>query len=255
MAPANAATTSIRSTTQYAKLKAYVSLLETKSGQPQTQAQISEYRVTLKQKKADASIKVRILYQKDLAQAQDKRATQKAKIAKLKKQKKTQLAQLKQAKVAALNAIAADRRADLAKIENEYDSKILKSQKRLKKLNTKLNKATDPVKRQTLRDEIDAVQSQLNTLQRARTSEIKATTEIYNNKQEAATEKWDNKIEQADTRFSEQIAQLQEQSREQYQENKQAAQQRRAQNFADVKTQYSRGVEFINKMVNSEQPA
>ena len=248
LAPANAAGTSIRTTTQYAKLKNYVEELDAKKDQPQTQDEISRYRQVLRVKKTDASAKVRNLYQSGLRQAQKKRDQRKARVQNLKQKKKSQLAQLRRAKASALNAIAADRQAALARINNEYDTKINNAQKKLNKLNRKLNKATNPLKRQTLREEIDAVNKQLTALRQARQDEISSTNTTYNNRRQAANERWNNKIEDADTRLSEQIQELQQSLREQYQTTKNGLQQRRATNFTDVRDLYDRGVSYINEM-------
>lgn len=251
LTPANAAGTSIRTTTQYAKLKAYVNVLENKKSQPQNPAEISQYRATLKDKKGNASNKVRALYQADIRKAQATRDNQRARVVNLKQKKKAQLAQLRRDKAAALNTIAANRRAALARIDNQYDAKIGGAQKKLKKLNRKLNKATNPLKRQTLREQINAVQDQINAWQQSKNNDIDTANKSYNQKQNMAQRKWDNRIESTDTRFTNQITTLKEALQERYQAAKQASQDRRAENFADVKEQYALGVQYIQEMTQN----
>ncbi|HPJ19546.1 MAG: hypothetical protein H6524_03490 [Actinobacteria bacterium] len=247
-APANAATPSIRSTKQYQELKAYVSQLNAKKNQQQTPAEISKYRSELSKKRAKASMKVRANYQAQLGQAKDRRANRKAKVVDLKQKRNRQVAQLKSAQQARLNAIAADRRAAIARINTSYSGKEQRLNKQLAKARKKLIKATNPVVRQNLREQIAAIQDQLATLDQEKRDDLRVANNKYDDQADSARENYSQKIEQTTESFNARIQNLQTRLRELYQQSKQNAQQRRANEFGIVKTKYDEGVAYIDAM-------
>jgi chromosome segregation ATPase len=247
-APVNAATPGIRSTKEYQQLKTYVQELDAKKNQPQTPAEIQRYRSELAQKRAKASGKVRALYQDQLSKAKQRRDNRKAKVATVKQRKRTAIADLRQAQQNRLNAIAADRRAALARINTQYNTQQDKLTKERAKLQRKIRKATNPVRRQNLQEELQAVQQQINTLSREKQDDIRIANNKYDDQVERTKENYSQRIEQQTEQFDQQIATLQERLREMYQTSKQNAQQRRASEFADVKALYERGLGYINQM-------
>ena len=247
-APANAATPSIRSTKEYQALKAYVSELGTKKNQQQTPAEINKYRSELSKKRAKASTKVRVLYQDQLSKAKDRRAVRKAKVVKLKQRRNAQIAQLKNARQQRLNAIAADRRAAIARINTNYANQQDTLNKQLKKARKKLAKATNPVVRANLREEISAIQDELDSLAQEKRSDLNIANNKYDNQVENAKETYAQRIENTTEDFNDQIANLQTRLRELYQRSKERAQQRRADEFAIVKAKYDEGVGYIDQM-------
>lgn len=247
-APASAATPSIRSTSQYQALKAYVSQLNAKKGQPQTPAQISRYRSELSKHRAKTAAKVRALYQDQLSKAKQRRDQRKAKVVVLKQRRNQQVAQLKGALQARLNAIAADRRAALARINSRYAAQEQRLNKQLTKARKKLAKATNPVVKQNLREEISALQSQLNTLNQEQRADLNVANNKYDARAEAARENYAERIDDATEKADAQIQNLQTRLRQLYQQSKENAQQRRADEFALVKSKYDEGVGYIDQM-------
>ena len=110
--------------------------------------------------------------------AKDRRANRKAKVVDLKQKRNRQVAQLKSAQQARLNAIAADRRAAIARINTSYSGKEQRLNKQLAKARKKLIKATNPVVRQNLREQIAAIQDQLATLDQEKRDDLR----VANNK-------------------------------------------------------------------------
>lgn len=247
-APANAATPGIRSTSQYQALKAYVAQLNAKKAQPQTPAQISRYRSELSKHRAKASTKVRVLYQDQLSKAKQRRDKRKAKVVVLKQRRNQQIAQLKAALQTRLNAIGADRRAALSRINAKYTAQEQKLNKELAKARKKLAKATNPAVKESLREEIAALQNQLNTLNQEQRADVNAANNKYDAKVEAARENSAEQIEDATEEANAQIENLQTRLRQLYQQSKQNAEQRRADEFALVKTKYDEGVGYIDQM-------
>lgn len=246
--PSNAATPGIRSTKEYQELKAYVQQLDAKKSQPQTAAQIAQYRSELSQKRSKASMKVRELYQTQLNQAKQRRDKRKAKVVVLKQKKRKTIAALKNAEQSRLNAIAADRRAALARINTEYSSKLDKLSKQRTRLQARIAKAKNPVKKQNLQEELRAVQDQINTLSTEEKDDIAIANNKYDDQVEVTKDNFDQRIEQATEQADANIQNLQQRLRELYAQSKQNAQQRRANEFADVKALYERGVGYINQM-------
>lgn len=252
-APANAATPGIRSTKEYQALKSYVQVLNSKKSQQQSAAEISKYRSELSMKRAKASAKVRALYQDQLGTAKQRRDNRKAKVVNLKQKRNQQVAQLKQARQARLNAIAADRRAALARINTQYSNKLDTLQKKRTRLQARIARAKNPVKRQNLRDELSAVQDQITTLSSEKQDDIRVANNKYDDQVQQANESYSQRIEQAVEQANRNIANLQQRLRELYQQSKQNAQQRRSNDFALVKDQYAKGVGYINQMPSQNQ--
>jgi hypothetical protein len=245
---ANAGTPSIRGTKEYQALKAYVSDLNAEKSQQQTPAQIGKYRRELSKKRAKASAKVRVLYQGRLSNAKQRRDNRKARVGVLKQRRNQQVAQLRAARQARLNAIAADRRAAIARINSSYASKQQNLNKQLTKARKKLAKATNPVIRANLREEISAIQDQLDTLAQEKRDDLTVANNKYDDQAQNARESYSQKIENATERANANIQNLQTRLRELYQQAKQNARQRRGNEFALVKSKYDEGVGYINKM-------
>lgn len=246
--PGNAATPGIRSTKEYQQLKAYVQQLQVKKSQPQTAAQIARYRGELAQKRTKASMKVRDLYQQQLSQAKDRRDVRKAKVVRLKQQKRKTISALKNAEQGRLLAIAADRRAELARINTAYSAKLGNLTKQRNRLQARIAKAKNPVKKQNLQDQLKAVQDQIDALAREKQDDITIANNKYDDQVQTTKENYDQKIEQATDQADRNIATLQRQLRDLYTESKRNAQERRRNQFADVKALYDRGVGYINEM-------
>jgi hypothetical protein len=247
-APANASTPGIRSTKEYQALKGYVEQLNAKKTQQQTPAEISTYRSELSAKRAKAAAKVRSLYQDQLGKAKQRRDNRKAKVVALKQRRNTQIAQLKSARQSRLNAIAADRRAAIARINTGYATKQQSLNKQLAKARKQLAKATNPVVRENLREEISAIQSQLSTLSQEKRADLNIADNKYDSQAENARETYAERIDQVTQDFASRIQNLQTRLRELYQQAKQNARQRRADEFALVKSKYEQGVGYIDQM-------
>ncbi|MCU0277338.1 MAG: hypothetical protein MUE31_00445 [Candidatus Nanopelagicales bacterium] len=247
-APSASAAQDIRGTAQYQELKAYVAQLDAEKSQPQTAAQISKYRSELSKRKAKASAKVRALYQQRIQQVRQVRQNRQAKVQALKQKRNRQVAALKQALQSRLNAIAADRRAAISRINTSYASKQQSLTKQLNKARKKLAKATNPVVKQNLREEISAIQDQLSTLAQEKRADLNVANNKYDDQAEQARETYGERIDNTKEQANENIAQRKNRLRELYQQAKQNAQQRRADGFAVVKSKYDEGVGYINQM-------
>jgi hypothetical protein len=248
LAPAQAATPGIRSTREYQQLKTYVQELEAKKDQPQTPAEIQKYRSELRQKRAKAAGKVRALYQDQLSKAKQRRDVRKAKVQQLKQRKRQTLADLRQAQRDRLSAIAADRRAALSRINTRASARLDTLGKQRAKLQRRIAKATNPVTRQNLREELQAVQEQISTVTESTRDDIRIANNKYDDQAEQAKENFGQRIERAVAQANRAIQTLQQRLRELYQSAKENAQQRRAGEFADVKALYDRGVGYIGQM-------
>ena len=246
--PTASAAPGIRGTAQYQELKAYVAQLNAEKTQQQTQAQISKYRAELSKRKAKASTKVRSLYQARMKQVRQVKENRKAKVLRLKQKRNQQVAALKTAQQSRLNAIAADRRAAISRINTSYATRQQSLNKQLTKARKKLAKATNPVVRQNLREEISAIQGQLNTLAQEERADLNVANNKYDDQVETARESFSQRIENTREQANANITQLQTRLRELYQQAKQNAQQSRADGFSIVKSKYEEGVGYINQM-------
>jgi DNA repair exonuclease SbcCD ATPase subunit len=248
LAPAQAATPGIRSTREYQQLRTYVQELDAKKNQPQTAAEIQRYRSELSQRRAKAAGKVRALYQDQLSKAKQRRDNRKAKVQRLKQRKRQSLADLRQAEQARLNAIAADRRAALARINGRASARLDTLGKQRAKLQRRIARATNPVTRQNLREQLQAVQDQINTVTESKQDDIRIANNKYDDQADQAKESYAERIERATEQADRAIQNLRQRLRELYGSAKQNAQQRRAGEFSDVKALYDRGVGYIDQM-------
>ena len=220
-APANAANPGIRSTQQYQALKNYVAELNAEKSQQQTPAQISKYRSELSKKRARAAAKVRVLYQNRMSQAKDRRNQRKAKVVALKQRRNNQVAQLKNARQSRLNEIAAERRAAIARINGKYAAQQDRLNKQLNKARKKLAKATNPVVKQNLREEISAIQDNLDNLAQEKRADLNVADNKYDTRTENARESYAQRIENVIEQANATISNLQTRLREDYQRSKQ----------------------------------
>lgn len=247
-APTASAEPGIRVTTQYQKLKAYVTKLDAEKSQQQTQTQITAYRSELSKRRAKATAKERTLYQDRIAQVRQVRENRKARVVRLKQRRNQQVAALRTARQSRLNAIAADRRVAISRINTSYATKQQNLNKQLAKARKRLAKATNPVVRENLREEISAIQSELSVLAQEQRADLNVANNTYDDQAERARETYGQRIENVQEQANANIAQLQTRLRELYQQAKQNAQQRRADGFAVVKGKYEEGVGYINQM-------
>ena len=118
-------------------------------------------------------------------------------------------------------------------------------------LQKKIAKAKNPIKRQNLREEQQAVQDQINALVKSKQDDIRIANNKYDDQVETTKENYSQRIDNTTQQFNQNITELQQNLRELYQTAKQNAQQRRATQFADVKALYSRGVAAIDAMQQS----
>ena len=129
-----------------------------------------------------------------------------------------------------------------------YTSQLDKLTKQRAKLQAKIAKAKNPVRKQNLQTELKAVQDQINTVSQEKRDDIQVANNKYDDQVEQTKETYDQRIEQATQQADTRIQNLQQRLRELYQSAKQNAQTRRANAFAEVKTVYDRGVGYINEM-------
>ncbi len=245
---ATAAEPGIRNTKEYQALKSYVSQLNAKKNQPQTQAEIAKYRRELSAKKTKADNKVRSLYQDRIAKAKDQRAKSRVKVRKLRAQWKSEVAELKQGLKNKLNSLESQRRSEIARINTQFDGKLNSLQNKRAKLQKRLAKAKDPVVRANLREEISSINDEIATLNSEKQSDLRAVQTKYNNLEEQAREQAASNISRTRARGERAVQEAEAALREVFAEKRAAANSIKAAEFTVVRTEYDRGVTYINEM-------
>jgi chromosome segregation ATPase len=209
--PAGAAEAdTIRPTTQYQRLKAYVADLERKKDVQQEPTRIDAYRDRLSDRNERARVKVRVLYQRQLRQATQRRET--------------------------------------ARINARYATQIDELDTELAKLRRRLARAKSALVRETLREQIAATEQEERDLNQERIADINAANNRVDAREEVAREDYAERIEEARTAANADILRLREKLRSLYSRGKSNAQSRRAANFRIVRAKHDEGVGYIDVM-------
>jgi hypothetical protein len=238
----------IRPTSQYQRLSVYVNQLEQKKDQQQQPDRIDAYRDVLDDRAARARLKVRELYQKQLRAVRERRDARKARVASLQQRRDGELAQLRSALQSRLNALESERRAAVARVNGNYAARIDELDRELAKLQRKLAKATRPLVRESLREQIAATEQEERDLAQERIADINATNNRFDSQEEVAREDYAERIQQSRDEANADIRRLRERWQVLYRSGKSNAQTRRAENFGIVRTKHDEGVGYIDVM-------
>jgi hypothetical protein len=247
--PAGAAEAdTIRPTTQYQRLKAYVADLERKKDVQQEPTRIDAYRDRLSDRNERARVKVRVLYQRQLRQATQRRETRRARVERLQQKRDSEIADLRAALRSRLNALESDRRRTIARINARYATQIDELDTELAKLRRRLARAKSALVRETLREQIAATEQEERDLNQERIADINAANNRVDAREEVAREDYAERIEEARTAANADILRLREKLRSLYSRGKSNAQSRRAANFRIVRAKHDEGVGYIDVM-------
>lgn len=249
LVPAGAAEAdSIRPTTQYQRLRAYVADLEQKKDVQQEPTRIEAYRDVLSNRNARARTKVRALYQQQLGQAKQRRENRRLRVARLQQQRDSEIADLRAALQSRLNALESDRRRTVAGINAGYARRIDELDTELAKLRRRLAKAKGAQVRASLREQISATEQEERDLNQERIADINAANNRVDAREEVAREDYADRIEQARSTANADIRRLRTKLRSLYSRAKTNAQSRRAENFQIVRAKHDEGVGYIDVM-------
>lgn len=249
LVPAGAAEAdSIRPTTQYQRLRAYVADLEQKKDMQQEPTRIEAYRDVLSNRNARARTKVRALYQQQLGQAKQRRENRRLRVARLQQQRDSEIADLRAALQSRLNALESDRRRTVAGINAGYARRIDELDTELAKLRRRLAKAKGAQVRASLREQISATEQEERDLNQERIADINAANNRVDAREEVAREDYADRIEQARSTANADIRRLRTKLRSLYSRAKTNAQSRRAENFQIVRAKHDEGVGYIDVM-------
>lgn len=236
----------IRNTAEYKALKSYVKVLASKSANPN---KVGEYRRTLSAKRAKANSKVRDRFQERRSTAKMQRTKARAKVAKMRQNRSAEVQALKSNRDAKLSSLEQQRRSGVSRINSEYGDRLDNLAKNRAELTKKLAKAKGAAARQRIRDELDDVQSEINSLDKEKQNDLSLLNTRINNQEQTVKEKAAADISRTKAQVERDIQEAEQALRERYEARSDAAKTARQNEFAIVKAEYERGVAFINALV------
>ena len=171
----------IKQTAEFRALKTYVGTLFEKRSTPATPARKSEFRTKLAGKRTAANQKAKRLYTQRvnrISKQDDKK--QRRQIKQIRQSQSSQVAALNDSLDGKLATLGSKEDAAISRINGNYASRIDPLVRKRAILRERLNKATNPVKRENLTIKINSVQKQVNVLVNARQSDTNVVVTKYN---------------------------------------------------------------------------
>lgn len=239
----------INQTQAYKSLKTYVNTLVAKRNVPATNERKATYRQNLSAKRTKANLKAKALYNqrvtriskqddnKERRQVKAIRQAQKAKVNDLKSDQADRLASLQMKENAAI-----------AKVNAKYSGKIDSLTNKRNILRKRLDKTTNPVKRDKITAKINSVQKQINKLINSRQADLNVISSRYDTKADNINDLFAAKIQRAKDSAANQIAQARNAYKKIYRAQIAAAKTKRQAQISQITDLAGRGSDAIAEM-------
>jgi len=238
----------IKSTPQYQALQDYVQVLKSKGKDNASEAKKTSYRSKLGRKEAKAKNKAHNLYQERLVQIRQLDDKQIAQIKRIRQNRREQVASLKAGLSSQLNTIKNDEKAAVNREQSRFNNTVNPLTKEKTVLAKKLKKATNPATRNSLNQQINSIQRQINAATESKQNDMQAIQTRYNGKAENATGRYADRIQRAKEIAQRNVNQAQAQKREIRQEALSNALNKREANFVKINALSARGRGYIDAM-------
>lgn len=239
----------INQTQPYKSLKNYVSFLQAKRTSPASTEQKATYKLNLSSRRTKANLKSKSLYNRRvtrISKQDDNKQRRQIKV----------IRQAQKAKVTDLKGDLADRLATLqakentaiARVNAQYSSRIDSLTNKRDILRKRLDKTTNPVKRDEITLKINAVQKQINKLVNSRNADIDVVQTNYNGKIANVNDLFAAKIQRAKDSAANQIAQAKNAYKKIYRAQIAAAKTKKASEISLITDLANRGTGYIAEM-------
>lgn len=198
----------IKQTAEFRALKTYVATLFEKRSTPATPSRKATYKAKLSTKRTAANQKAKRLYAQRvnrISKQDDNK--QRRQIKAIRQNQKSQVAALNVSLSAKLATLSTKEDAAISRINGNYASRIDPLVRKRAILRKRLDKTTNPVKRDRLTIKINSVQKQINVLVNARQSDTNVVVTKYNGRIANVKELFGTKIARVKASAKNQIAQ------------------------------------------------
>jgi len=242
---------SIKKTAQYRALKSYVGTLAEKRSTPANAERKAVYKTKLSTKRTAANQKAKALYNQRvnrISKQDDNK--QRRQIKTIRQNQKQQILSLNAQLAGKLTTLSAKEDAAISRINSTYANRIDPLVRKRAILRKRLDKTTNPVKRERLTMKINSVQKQLNVLINARQSDTNVVVTKYNGRIANVKELFGTKVARVKASAKNQIAQAKLAYKRLYKEQLAEAKEKKTDEIELITDLRDRGAGYIQQMPN-----
>lgn len=249
--PANAKSPipGIKKTAEYRSLLSYVDFLKGKKSTPASSSQKETYRNNLSNRRLKANGKVKKLYNRRLAriESRDDRA-ERRQIKRTRQTQKRRVAKLNREKGQRINDARATYQAKVNSANAYYSGSIASKVRKKRILRSKLNRTTNPIKREVLVAKIEAIGPKIRKLKAARNNQINQAAGAYQRRVDRVNSSFATRIAGAKRFYKSIVRRIKRDWRETYRRDIRSAKQLRDDQFSLVTNLRNRGSGYIDQM-------
>lgn len=245
----------IKKTAEYRSLLSYVNFLQTKRSTPASSSQKQTYRTNLTNRRLKTNNKVKKLYNRRLARIEnrDNRA-ERRQIKKVRQQQKRRVAQLNGEKAERIGEAGAVYQAKVNQINANYAGRIDSKVNKKRRLRAKLNRTTNPIAREVLLTQIEALGPKIRKLKGARQRQFNEAASRYRAKVDGLNARFAARIAGTKRFYKSLVRQIKDNWRKTFREDVRAAKSKRDSEFSLVTQLHNRGAGYIDQMPTPPPP-
>lgn len=239
----------IKKTAEYRSLLSYVNFLKGKKATPASSGQKQTYRNNLSNRRLKANGKVKKLYNRRLAriESRDDRA-ERRQIKRTRRTQKRRVALLNSEKGQRINDARATYQAKVASANAYYSGSIASKVRKKRILRAKLNRTTNPLKREVLTAKIEAIGPKIRKLKGARNNQINQAARAYQRRVDRINVSFASRIASTKRFYKSIVRRIKTDWRETYRRDIRSAKQLRDNQFSLVTSLRNRGAGYIDQM-------
>jgi hypothetical protein len=245
----------IKKTPQFRALERFVTFLGTRAEVPTSEAQKGAYRIKLKTRRTSANLKATALFNRRidrLSKRDDKK--QREQIRQIRSNQKIRVNNLRAALNVRLGRLENEAQAAVARVNDSYDERIGSLTRKRNILQERLDKATEPARRNKISGKIEAVQAQINKLVGERQSEANDEVARYEGRKAEVNELFSARIDNAQDAGRRAVAAAKRAYERLYRKEIAAAKSLKAGEIAIITAQRDLGAGYIDRMPLVPEP-
>lgn len=244
----------IKQTVAFKKLKNYTEFLFSKRSTPASADRRQSYKSNLTTRRNNANLKVGALYSQKINRLKKQDNNQERRqVKQIRINQKNQVQGLKQDLAERINDLQMDQNDAVQRVYDSYAPQINSRADKRDRLKTQLRRATNPAKRASLIRQIDSLQSRINALVSARTTDVNNVNSRYSARVTSVTNLYNSRIANAKASAQEQIQQARNAWRQTFRTQFAAAKSRRDAQKDLVGTVATRGFGYIEQMPATQE--
>lgn len=245
----------IKETSEYRSLLSYVDFLQTRKSIPAPPARKETYRNSLADRRLKANAKVKSLYNRRITRirSRDDRA-ERRQIKKVRQQQKRRVAQLNGEKSERINEARGGYQARVNQVNANYSGRIASKVSNRRSLRAKLNRTTNPIAREVLLSQIEALGTKIRSLKGTRQRQLDQAASRYRSRVAEINERFAARIAGTKRFYKSLVRQIKDNWRKTFREDVRAAKSRQDSEFSLVTRLRNRGAGYINQMPTPPPP-